>query len=98
MFVSTKTMENVPELIEKLIDLASKHSFLKKQIPKAYYDLHEAVIKLRPSPVEPASSGSSNSHVKPAGPSSSGSLNSMSSSRCDADTVRGIRCSRAYVD
>ena len=49
MFVSTKTMEDVPELIEKLIDLASRHSFLKKQIPKAYYDLHEAVIKLRPS-------------------------------------------------
>lgn len=49
IFVSTKTMENVPELVDRLIDLAAKHSFLKKQIPKAYYDLHEAVIKLRPS-------------------------------------------------
>ena len=44
-----RPVENVPELIEKLIELASRHSFLKKQIPKAYYDLHEAVIKLRPS-------------------------------------------------
>ena len=62
MFVSTKTMENVPELIEKLIELASRHSFLKKQIPKAYYDLHEAVIKLRPA-AEGAATGKSGSNT-----------------------------------
>lgn len=71
MFVSTKTMENVPELIEKLIELASRHSFLKKQIPKAYYDLHEAVIKLRPSP-EGAATGKTGTSTSSTNPLSSG--------------------------
>jgi len=57
VFVSTKTLENIPELIGQLIDLASRHSFLKKQIPKAYYDLHEAVVKLRSTPILNAPAG-----------------------------------------
>ncbi len=47
VFVSSKTKEGIPELINELVLGAKKHSFLKQVIPGSYFDLFQILQNMR---------------------------------------------------
>jgi hypothetical protein len=46
-YVSCKSGDGLEELMESIIDLADRHSFLKQFIPGSYYTLHQTITNLR---------------------------------------------------
>ncbi|ELR14650.1 serine/threonine kinase [Acanthamoeba castellanii str. Neff] len=47
VFVSSATGAGLPELVEKMISIAQRHSFLRAVIPTSYHRFYNAIINMR---------------------------------------------------